>query len=133
GRFSADGRFLAYASDESGRFQVYARPFSAAAGGATSPAGKPTPVSTGQAIGGIFWRQDGKELFFLNSPMQAVMAVDITTSPELQAGTPRQLFPVPSPTLGPAQLSSISSRDGQRFVFIVPAPLQAPASTSLQR
>jgi hypothetical protein len=132
GRFSPDGRFLAYASDESGRFQVYARPFSLAA--AVSAAVKPSPVSTGQAIGGIFWRQDGKEMFFLNSPQQAVMAVDMTTSPELQAGTPRLLFQVPGPAPGPAQLSNVSTSDGQRFVFLVPVPVvQTPAITTTQR
>jgi len=134
GRFSPDGRFVAYSSDESGRFQVYARPFSLAEGAAASAGVKPSPVSTGQAIGGIVWRQDGKELFFLNSPQQAVMAVDITTSPELRAGTPRLLFEVPSPTLAPAQLSSISTRDGQRFVFLVQQPVvPRPASTTSQR
>ena len=72
-------------------------------------------------------------MFFLNSPEQAVMSVDITTSPAFEAGTPRRLFKLPTPTLGPAQLSSISSRDGQRFVFLVALPPAAPASTSLQR
>jgi hypothetical protein len=73
-------------------------------------------------------------MFFLNSPQQAVMAVDVATSPEFQAGTPRLLFPLPSPMLAPAQLSSISSRDGQRFVFLAQVPVvQTPASTSSQR
>ena len=73
-------------------------------------------------------------MFFLNSPQQAVMAVDVTTSPEFQAGTPRLLFPLPSPMLGPAQLSSISSRDGQRFVFLAQVPVvQTPAITTTQK
>ena len=73
-------------------------------------------------------------MFFLNSPQQAVMAVDVATSPEFKAGTPRLLFPLPSPMLAPAQLSSISSRDGQRFVFLAQMPaVQTPASTSSQR
>ena len=46
------------------------------------------------------------------------MAVDVTTSQGFQAGTPRVLFKAPSPILAPAQLSSISSRDGERFVFL---------------
>jgi hypothetical protein len=91
-------------------------------------------VSTGQAIGGIFWRQDAKEMFFLNSPEQAVMAVDVTTSPAFEAGTPRLLFKLPSPMLAPAQLSNISSRDGQRFVFLAQLPaVQTPASTAVQK
>jgi hypothetical protein len=134
GRFSPDGRFLAFASDESGRFQVYARSFSLAASAAASPSVKPSPVSTGQAIGGIFWRQDGKELFFLSSPIQAVMAVDIVTSPEFQAGAPRSLFQVPGPAPGPAQLSNVSTRDGERFVFLVrQTAVRTPATTTTQR
>jgi Tol biopolymer transport system component len=133
GRFSPDGRFVAYASDESGRFQVYAKPFSAAASSAASFAAKSSPVSAGQAIGGIFWRQDGMEMFFLNSPQQAVMAVDVATSPEFKSGTPRLLFPLPSPMLAPAQLSSISSRDGQRFVFLTQMPTQTSAITTTQK
>ena len=72
-------------------------------------------------------------MFFLNSPERAVMAVDTTTSPAFEAGTPRRLFKLPSPTLGPAQLSSIGSRDGQRFVFLVSLPPATPATRSLQR
>jgi roadblock/LC7 domain-containing protein len=129
GRFSSDGRFLAYNSDESGQFQVYARPFSLAASAATASAVKPSPVSTGQAIGGIFWRQDSQEMFFLNSPEQAVMAVDVATSPAFETGAPRRLFKPPNGTFAPAQLSNVASRDGQRFVFLVQLPaVQTPAN-----
>ena len=133
GRFSPDGRFLAYNSDESGRFQVYARPFSLASI-AASPIAKGSAVSTGQAIGGIFWRGDSKELFFLASPSQELMTVDVTTSPTFEAGTPRLLLKPPSPTLGPAQLSSIASRDGQRIVFLAQLPVvPTPAGTGAQK
>jgi hypothetical protein len=55
-------------------------------------------------------------------------------SPELKAGTPRLLFQAPSPTLGPAQLSNVSTRDGERFVFLVQQPaVQPSASTVVQK
>jgi len=56
GRFSPDGRWLAYVSNESGRYEVYVRPF-------PGP-GERVQASTG---GGIFplWRQNGGELFYL--------------------------------------------------------------------
>jgi hypothetical protein len=132
GRFSSDGRFLAYSSDESGRFQVYARPFSLGSNAAST--GKGSPVSTGPAIGGIFWRGDDKELFFLSAPEQAVTAVDVKTSPAFEAGTPRQLFKPPNGTFAPAQLSSVATRDAQRFVVLVQLPpVPTPASTGAQR
>ena len=68
---------------------------------AASSAGKGSPVSTGPAIGGIFWRGDDKELFFLSSPEQAVTAVDVKTSPAFEAGTPRLLFKPPNGTFAP--------------------------------
>jgi Tol biopolymer transport system component len=66
GRFSPDQHSIAYISDESGRFEVYVRPFLGQ--------GEKTRVST---TGGFQprWRSDGKELFYL-SPDREVMAVD---------------------------------------------------------
>jgi roadblock/LC7 domain-containing protein len=121
GRFSPDSRFIAYNSDESGKFQTFVGPL--------NPVSKGQQVSKDPAAGGIFWREDSKELYFLSlPPEQAMMAVDITTSPTFQAGAPRLLFKLPSPIMAPAQLSSVASRDGERFVFIVQATAVA-AST----
>ena len=115
GRISPDGRFLGYNSDESGRFQALVGPL--------NPPGKGQQISKDPAAGGIMWREDSKELLFLSMPpVQAVMAVDIATSPELHVGEPHLLFKLPSQIGAPAQLSSVASRDGQRFVFIVETP-----------
>jgi roadblock/LC7 domain-containing protein len=119
GRFSPDGRFIGYNSDESGKFQTFVGPL--------NPASKGQQISKDPAAGGIFWREDGKELLFLTlPPEQAVMAVDISTSPAFQAGPPRILFKLPSAIGFPAQLSSVASRDGQRFVFIVQTTAAPP-------
>jgi hypothetical protein len=86
-------------------------------------------ISKDPAAGGLFWRQDSKELYFLSLPPdQSMMAVDISTSPTFQSGPPRLLFKLPSQIGTPAQLSSVASRDGERFVFIVQtsAPPAAP-------
>jgi hypothetical protein len=80
-------------------------------------------ISTEGGIGGIVWRKDGKELFYLSQPpRQTVMAVDVTTSPSFATEAPRPLFEIPSPIGAPAQLSMVSSPDGQRFVFAVNVP-----------
>jgi Tol biopolymer transport system component/mono/diheme cytochrome c family protein len=115
GRFSPDGRRLAFNSTRSGTFEVYVQPFDPET---AAPRGEGRQVSRG-GVGGIFWRRDGRELFYLSQPGQAVMAVDIAGDDELQTGPPRQLFTLPTPVGTPAQLSHISSPDGQRFVFAV--------------
>jgi Tol biopolymer transport system component len=120
GRFSPDGRWIAYNSDETGRFELYLAPVNLA-----SPSSiKPFQVTKDGAVGGIFWRPDAKELVFFGNPEQVVMAVDVTTSPNVQTGTPRVLFKNPAPVLGPAQLSSVANRQGDRFVFLPTAPPQ---------
>jgi hypothetical protein len=129
GRFSPDSRLLAFNSNQSGRFQIYVRPVetsSLARDGAAAPpaveaAG--SQISSDGGIGGIVWRKDGKELFYLSQPpRQTVMAVDVTTSPAFEAKPPRALFEIPNPIGAPAQLSNVSSPDGQRFVFAVNVP-----------
>jgi Tol biopolymer transport system component len=120
GRFSPDGRFLAYSSNRSGRFEAYVGQFQP-----SSPAARPVQISKDAnlgALGAISWRQDGKELYYLTLPGFAVMAVDVATSPEFQAGPAKMLFRVPGGVTGPGQLSNVASQDGQRFVFLVPAP-----------
>ena len=83
-------------------------------------------VSTTGALGMIFWQQDVKEMYYL-TPDWEVMAVDVTTTPTFQAGTPRLLFRVPGPLVGNPQQWRNVSRDGQRFVFAINVPASAPA------
>ena len=85
GQISPDGRWLAYASNETRRLEVYVRPLSAAAG--------KWQISTG---GGSYprWRRDGKELFYLSRDRK-LMAVQINSSgPAIEAGIPHALFDV---------------------------------------
>jgi Tol biopolymer transport system component len=94
GAFSFDGRWVAYQSNESGRSEIYVRPFvpPVAAGPAAGAAGGQWQVST---AGGIYpvWRSDGKELFYIN-PEGAMMAAPITvTGATLEPGAPVVLFP----------------------------------------
>jgi Tol biopolymer transport system component len=124
GRFSPDGKFVAYGSNETGQFEVYVRPFDAATGSAAGE--EKWKISDGGAVGGIVWRRDGKELFYLTevpgSSDLSVMAVDISTASRFESGTPKELFRVKGPLPGnPGQWKHISP-DGQRFVFAVPVP-----------
>ncbi|MBV9396943.1 MAG: PD40 domain-containing protein [Bryobacterales bacterium] len=111
GRFSPDGRYLAFSSNESGRWDTYVADLKPA-----SPDAKPVRVSTDGALGAIAWRQDGKELYYMTLPGFAIMGVDVTTATDLRVGTPKMLFR--QPVAGPGQLSSIAGPDGQTFVFV---------------
>jgi hypothetical protein len=74
----------------------------------------------------IFWRQDGKEMYYL-TPDWEVMAVDVATTPTFHAGTPRLLFEFPGPLPGNFQQWKNVSRDGQRFVFAINVPASISA------
>jgi Tol biopolymer transport system component len=93
GRFSPDAHWIAYASDESGRSEVYIRPFPVPENG-----GSKLPISHD---GGIQprWRRDGKELFY-SSLDGKLMAADITQGPTFKAGVPRALFELPVAQIG---------------------------------
>src|SRR5262249_4408002 len=90
GRFSPDGRFIAFLSNEADveHPQVYVRPFDP--NKPDAPAGPAVQISKSKlgTNGMIFWRQDGKEMFFMTRDWE-VMAVDVTTTPTFQAGTPK--------------------------------------------
>jgi len=94
GRFSADGRWIAYISNQSGASEVYVRAFASEFGGGSAGTGGSVLVSRG---GGTAprWRSDGRELFYL-APDGKMMAVDVTAAREFQAGTPTPLFQTPS-------------------------------------
>jgi len=138
GRLSPDSRFMAHLSDEfktsaeleldAEGYEVYVRQFNASNPEAGAGSAKPVQVSKAGALGMIFWRQDGKEMYYL-TPDWEVMAVDVTTTPTFQAETPRLLFklPGPLPLVGqPYQWKNVS-RDGQRFVFTINVPVSLSA------
>ncbi len=87
GEFSNDGKWIAYDSDESGKTEVYVRPFPDVQSGKWQ-------VSSG---GGTLprWRRDGKELFYVSADAD-LMAVDISTVSGFQAGLPKRLFSLPT-------------------------------------
>lgn len=122
GRFSPDGKYLAYNSNDSGRFQIYVRALDPSSG-AAAPNATRLQVSQEGGIGGIVWRRDAKELFYLSQPpRQTVMAVVVSTGSSFEMRAPQPLFEIPTPIGAPAQLSTVSSPDGERFVFAVNVP-----------
>jgi Tol biopolymer transport system component len=85
GQFSPDGQWLAYTANESGRDEVYVRPFPETGGKwQVSTAGGSQPR----------WRPDGKEVFYI-APDAKLMAVPIAVASQGRAvsvGAPVALF-----------------------------------------
>jgi Tol biopolymer transport system component len=110
---SPDSRWMAWVSGESGKGEVYVRPFPPSDGRSGQ-----WQVST--AGGGMpRWRADGKELFYIAADSK-LMAVDITTGTAFQSGVPHALFVTPIvPTMGVFRYAV--TRDGKRFLMAVPA------------
>ena len=99
--FSPDGRWVAYDSNETGRFEIYVQQFP---GPATS-----TPVSTGGGTSPM-WGNDGREIVY-RGPDNRVMAIPVSIGPSgVNAGTPVPLFTLPST----ATLNM--TPDGKRFL-----------------
>jgi eukaryotic-like serine/threonine-protein kinase len=109
GRFSPDGRWVAYASNESGKWEIYVTSFPQARGKwQVSSGGGEQPR----------WRGDGKELFYLSSDGK-IMAAPVTEGANFDAGAPVALFQA-----NPREAAATSeqtfydvTRDGQRFLI----------------
>ena len=107
GRFSPDGKWLAYSSNESGRWEIYVTSFPDAHG-----KWQVSNAGGDQAR----WRGDGKELFYLSNEGR-IMAVPVKIGANFDAGTPIALFQA-----NPREMVATSeqfcydvSKDGQKF------------------
>jgi WD40 repeat protein len=111
-QFSPDGKWIAYQSDKTGRFEVYVRPF-------PGP-GADSPVSTDGGAQ-VRWNPDGKELFYI-APDDRLMAVPIRVASDgrtVEPGTPLGLFvtSVGSTALNTNRQQYMVSPDGRSFVM----------------
>jgi Tol biopolymer transport system component len=113
-QFSPDSKWIAYESSESGRIEIYIRPFT---GEQSSPIGK-WQVSN---QGGVMprWRRDGKELFYASgtggATAKLMAAVVRASAGGIQTEPSRELFPVSFHA--PIASYDVSS-DGQRFLVL---------------
>jgi Tol biopolymer transport system component len=117
GQFSPDGRWVAYQSDRSGRFEIYVQPFPGS--------GDQFQVSTG---GGTHprWRPDGEEIYFISLDGMLMAAAVRAAGSTFDAGSPTPLFRT---RLAVGGLASVSpqyavARDGR---FLLNVSLDGPA------
>ena len=122
GRFSPNGRWVAYISNQSGVNEIYVRQLAEDFGSGSASAGGSVLVSRG---GGTAprWRGDGRELFYL-SPTGKMIAVDVAADREFHAGTPTTLFQTPAGTV----VGDVTG-DGRRFLLVTPAGPSASVFT----
>lgn len=136
-QFSPDGRWIAYASNESGRNEIYVVPFSptgsaAGASSAPGPGGGKWQVSTS---GGNWprWQHDGTELFYV-APNDRLMAVTVNgRNAEFETGTVQPLF-VTRPRAQQGLNATYNydvSPDGQRFLVNTLVDQAPPAPITL--
>jgi serine/threonine protein kinase/Tol biopolymer transport system component len=108
---SPDHRWLAYASNESGRYEVYVRPFPDVDAGRW-----PISVGGGNAPR---WAHSGRELFYLTAEADLAV-VAVTTQPTFSPGPAKILFSTAGYVSNTATANYDVSPDDRRFVFLRP-------------
>jgi serine/threonine protein kinase len=111
-RISHDGRWMAYSSNESGKYEVYVRPFPDVNKGKwrVSTGGGNTPL----------WSPDDRELFYRSG--DAAMAAPVETEPTFKSGNPRVLFHATFPGPLGKEMTDFAywdiHPDGKRFLML---------------
>ncbi len=108
---SPDGKWIAYQSDETGKSEIYVRPFPAADGGRwqISTAGGEEPL----------WSHGGNEIFF-RAESGEMTVVTVATAPSFSAGAPRALFPAKPYARSLSYRAYDLSPDDKRFIMLRP-------------
>jgi Tol biopolymer transport system component len=110
-RFSPDVRWVAYASDESGRSEVYVQSFPATGGKwQISSGGGDQPL----------WRRDGKELFYVAADGKLMTAEVNQGASTFQSSVPKPLLGLHVPTIGITSIRNyiLVTSDGKRFLIV---------------
>ncbi len=123
GQFSPDGKWISYISNESGRYEVYVRPFSESGGSPLLQSGiragkwqvSTTGVISSANIVPARWRRDGKALYYFSEDQKIMMAEVNTLNSSFEVGAVTPLFETQSK--GVEWVTAIRS-DGQRFLTV---------------
>jgi eukaryotic-like serine/threonine-protein kinase len=110
-RFSPDGRWIVYASDETGRSEIYAR-------SADTQSGR-WPVSTNGGTIAV-WAPDGRRIYYRAS--DGIWTVNVAPGSQFAVSRPQHLFATP----GFSALFFDITPDGRRFVMVQSDPTPLP-------
>lgn len=121
-QFSPDGHWIAYTSSESGRNEVYVRPF---------PGGDGKWQISSEGGSEPRWRGDGKEMFYMTAD-GTLMSVSVTAGAAFTASPPVRLFktatlPIPIGSWGGAPQYDVS-KDGSKFIINTQVTPPVPSS-----
>jgi serine/threonine protein kinase len=120
--FSPNGRYFAYQSEESGRNEIYVRPFPRVDNGRwqVSTAGGTRPV----------WARSGRELFYLDASNTLTVVPVGTSDPTISIGSPAKVFDNKYAEPNPSRHFDVSA-DGKRFLMLKPSATGDPNATPI--
>lgn len=124
GTFSRDGKWVAYASNDTGRYEVYVEAYPAS--------GRKILVSTAGGLNPA-WHPNGRELFYLSEPdkehRRSLMSTSFSAQPRPALGIPRPLFQATFPP-GGAGIGYDVFPNGDSFLVLrpLPSPPSAPVT-----
>ncbi len=118
-QLSPDGHWIAYASDESGRYEVYVREFSLGSDGKPEATAK-HQISSGGGLG-PHWRDDGKELIYASLDLRTTLSAEVATNPAFHDSPEKALFQLPT-----SVASAGVTADGKRFLVALPVGQSGP-------
>ena len=118
GPISPDGRWMAYGSDVTGRYELYVQPF-------PTP-GRAIQVSQ-QGASFFWWTRDGRRVLFVDADLQGLWRVDVEPGEVLRVGTPVRLATLPA-----GILSIAATADRQRLLAISPERIGIGSVTVVQ-
>ena len=130
-QFSPDGKWISYISNESGRYEMYVKPF-AGSGADAAREGKWQLSSNGVSnavIAAARWRGDGREIYYLSEDRRIMVAEVKATGSSLEVGVVKQLFDVKSRSVVYMPAASV---DGRRFLLGLPLSHSATPLTLVQ-
>jgi Tol biopolymer transport system component len=123
GKFSPNGRYIAYESNETGQYEIYVREFTGSADSAAT--GGKWIVSKDGGFNPM-WRADGKELAYISRDRITIMVLSVDTEHAFQPGPPQPLLKIPADRGAFNEVAA--TPDFKRFLMPVAVPVNIPQS-----
>jgi Tol biopolymer transport system component len=112
---SPDGKWIAYRTDESGRYEIVVQSFPALNRKLRVSTSGASPTAR-NSLSRVRWRRDGRELLYIGGDGETLMSADVTPGDDIRFGTPRPLLRMPA-----GALDLDIAADGQHVIACMPA------------